>query len=517
MMMAAKLPARLHDQHVMPTSYQDNTKELWTEIWNTLMGYIDAEDSPNKLHQKDILVDLMSVFLSRVPHDSKFYLAATPAVLRASAEQASFRPLPAAQAFEALHEYAIRILAQPWRSEFTTINMYSGYYVHTVQSRLLEAHRLLEEMGFHVDLSTLTARLVEPVDVDQVTKAAIDTLMASVECRLIERILESLPPGAFTPRGVLCYRSAYVGGVESAIRHLTVSLRQRSFQHYFSPPGEEAGAAPAGGAFPWQPVPPAPPPALPPVPTARLVDVGERDGCVWIPKTIRHQSRPAAEQRPAPAAAPPPAAAMLPATLDEHQLASWDLVDRNAVPARARPPSESLDDSWGYVLQSLDRRRPASGRYDNVPEQEPAGRGQAPRAAAQVAERRVPAARPRGRAETRHYGETDQRNPFDSRSHLSSSLYHNGASPGRDVRDARDVRQQTAESRGGPPSRGASLTLEHAAAPPADAEQWACHACTYLNPAAVRVCTMCGKTRQPCTLLNSRRARKCGACDAELK
>ena len=62
--------------------------------------------------------------------------------------------------------------------------MYSGYYVHTVQSRLLEAHRILEEMGFHVDAASQTATLREPVDVDQVTKAAIDTLMASVECRV---------------------------------------------------------------------------------------------------------------------------------------------------------------------------------------------------------------------------------------------------------------------------------------------------------------------------------------------
>ncbi|XP_043225371.1 chromatin modification-related protein eaf-1-like [Amphibalanus amphitrite] len=378
MMMAARLPASFQEQVVIQGGYKDDTKGLWSEIWNTLMGYINADDSPNKLQQKELLVDLMSQFLSRVAHDSKFYLTCTSTVLRASLEQANCRPLTAAQAFEALHEYAIRILAQPWRAEFTKINMYSGYYVHTVQSRLLEAHRLLEEMGFRVDVTSQTATLREPVDVDQVTKAAIDTLMASVECRIIERILESLPAGAYTPLGVLCYRSSYVGGVEAAVHHLNVTLRQRNFQRYFAPPTEVSGGGGGGGGaappvYPWHPAPAAAPTALPPVPTARLVDVGEReprDNQGWIPKTIRHQPAERSEQRsPAPAA-------LLPATLDEHQLASWDLVGDAATTATAgtspqvrQPPSyDSLDDSWGYVLNSLDRRRPVSGRYDNVPE-----------------------------------------------------------------------------------------------------------------------------------------------------
>ena len=68
----------------------------------------------------------MSQFLSRVAHDSKFYLPCTSVVLRASFEQANFQPLSAAQAFEALHEYAVRILAQPWRAEFTKINVSRG-------------------------------------------------------------------------------------------------------------------------------------------------------------------------------------------------------------------------------------------------------------------------------------------------------------------------------------------------------------------------------------------------------
>ena len=54
--MAAKLPAKFQQQAVIQSGYQDGTKELWSEIWNTLMGYINADDSPNKLHQKDVLV-----------------------------------------------------------------------------------------------------------------------------------------------------------------------------------------------------------------------------------------------------------------------------------------------------------------------------------------------------------------------------------------------------------------------------------------------------------------------------
>ncbi|KAF0295487.1 Protein tamozhennic [Amphibalanus amphitrite] len=612
MMMAARLPASFQEQVVIQGGYKDDTKGLWSEIWNTLMGYINADDSPNKLQQKELLVDLMSQFLSRVAHDSKFYLTCTSTVLRASLEQANCRPLTAAQAFEALHEYAIRILAQPWRAEFTKINMYSGYYVHTVQSRLLEAHRLLEEMGFRVDVTSQTATLREPVDVDQVTKAAIDTLMASVECRIIERILESLPAGAYTPLGVLCYRSSYVGGVEAAVHHLNVTLRQRNFQRYFAPPTEVSGGGGGGGGaappvYPWHPAPAAAPTALPPVPTARLVDVGEReprDNQGWIPKTIRHQPAERSEQRsPAPAA-------LLPATLDEHQLASWDLVGDAATTATAgtspqvrQPPSyDSLDDSWGDSVRAaaLAEHDPAPrgslpSEYGGV-EHNPAPRPSLPADYHQVAAQQV--------SQKTHQTarQTPQQTPHVQASHSlprdvhpnsrgspandnlmprSSSLVSDhsktprpaageqgtaprsaGGGRGNGAGDSGNSRRPSsqrpsprpepspepaARPRASPseprrPELGAWPTRpEPTAAAPAD-EQWSCHACTYLNPVSVRVCSMCGKTRQTgsrpapvapvaappvdppddlacpkCTLLNSRRARKCGACEAELQ
>ena len=56
MMMAAKLPASFQEQVVIQSGYKDDTKGLWSEIWNTLMGYINADDSPNKLQQKNVLV-----------------------------------------------------------------------------------------------------------------------------------------------------------------------------------------------------------------------------------------------------------------------------------------------------------------------------------------------------------------------------------------------------------------------------------------------------------------------------
>lgn len=215
------------------TAKHDETGELWKKIWDTLMIYFDSEDVSVKLEKKEFLIELMTEFLGRVPHNMKFYCSSVSAVLTSAArgQHRPFRPLAVAKAFDTLHQFAVRAITQPWRPEYTTLNLYCGHYVHTVLSCLdsSDAELLLAEMGFVADPVRSQVRLVAP-DVDQLTRVAIDTLMASTECRMVQRILECLCSNSggleFTARQVMAYRVEFVCDVASAVRQLSAISRQ---------------------------------------------------------------------------------------------------------------------------------------------------------------------------------------------------------------------------------------------------------------------------------------------------
>lgn len=60
--------------------------------------------------------------------------------------------------------------------------MYSGFYKHTIESHLPNAHQIFEAMGYSIH--NLELELEEPVDPDPVRHVALDCLVAYVECQV---------------------------------------------------------------------------------------------------------------------------------------------------------------------------------------------------------------------------------------------------------------------------------------------------------------------------------------------
>lgn len=68
-----------------------------------------------------------------------------------------------------------------------SLQTYSGYYKHEIETNLIGAEQMFEEMGYkHVDFGVLV--LEGPVDPDKVTSVSRDALIAFVECQVSHSI-----------------------------------------------------------------------------------------------------------------------------------------------------------------------------------------------------------------------------------------------------------------------------------------------------------------------------------------
>lgn len=85
--------------------------------------------------------------------------------------------------FEAIAQYANNLFRKPWRKEYRTIKMYSGYYQHEVKANLYDAEKLFEAMGYTL-MPNQTLVLDGPICPDQVTNVSRDAMTAYVECQV---------------------------------------------------------------------------------------------------------------------------------------------------------------------------------------------------------------------------------------------------------------------------------------------------------------------------------------------
>ena len=116
---------------------------LMDEITTSHLGYLETEDSPHKMEQREKLeskillilyaiividfyfsTDLINDHLSRTPHAHKFMFHQVLTTLEQSINlQNDFKAHGAAFAFDALAQYAANLISQPWRKDFREIKV----------------------------------------------------------------------------------------------------------------------------------------------------------------------------------------------------------------------------------------------------------------------------------------------------------------------------------------------------------------------------------------------------------
>lgn len=120
---------------------QDQLQELWLKINSLHLSYLEMEESPQKMEQRNKLegknitisvetcvinafLDCITDFLYMAPHDRKFCLRDTAEVLhRSVSNKVDFSGYKAVVAWNAIGRYAGNLLSQPWRKEYKTIKV----------------------------------------------------------------------------------------------------------------------------------------------------------------------------------------------------------------------------------------------------------------------------------------------------------------------------------------------------------------------------------------------------------
>ncbi|XP_015929538.1 uncharacterized protein [Parasteatoda tepidariorum] len=194
--------------------------DLHRHILRSHLAYLNQEETPSKLQHRHNLENLISEYLSTVSHRAKFTFAEVFNILNNSIENNfDFSAYKAASAFEALEKYATNLISHPWRKEYKTIKLYSGFYKHSVESQLLGGSSMFHLLGYQFTEKGVLF-LDEPVDPDKVARVALDCLIAYVECQLMLQICERLKSFKCTWQEINQVRQDYVCGIDETVRIL---------------------------------------------------------------------------------------------------------------------------------------------------------------------------------------------------------------------------------------------------------------------------------------------------------
>ncbi|XP_055941299.1 uncharacterized protein LOC129971498 [Argiope bruennichi] len=196
------------------------SEELHRHILRSHLAYLNQEETPAKLQHRHNLENLISEFLSIVPHSSKFTFFEVAKVLIDSIENnRNFSAYKAGSAFEALEKYATNLISHPWRKEYKTIKLYSGFYKHSVESQLFGGSSMLCLLGYQFSDDGVLY-LDEPVDPDKVARVALDCLIAYVECQIMVQICERVKSFKCSWFEISQIRQDYTCGIDEAVRIL---------------------------------------------------------------------------------------------------------------------------------------------------------------------------------------------------------------------------------------------------------------------------------------------------------
>ncbi|XP_018567680.1 protein tamozhennic [Anoplophora glabripennis] len=220
---------------IMENYYSPHNRiyELWQEIEKCHLSYLEMEESPEKIEQRNKLEEYIHNFLCVATHSQKFMFQETQEVLQRSASnKKDFSGYKAATGFNAIQLYAGNLLSQPWRKEYRQIKTYCGFYKHQIEANLVGAEILFEVMGYkHYTDGIL--ELDGPLCPDRVAAISKDCLIAYVECQIMKAIWEELSSSfKISWLEVLEFRKTHLCGPEQAIKALRYRHHQRQYQEH---------------------------------------------------------------------------------------------------------------------------------------------------------------------------------------------------------------------------------------------------------------------------------------------
>ncbi|KAB7496270.1 Protein tamozhennic [Armadillidium nasatum] len=220
-------------------------EELLEEMNTLLLGYLETEDSPHKMEQREKLESVILEYLAITPHRLKFMFHQVLEVLENSImTRPNFNAHEAACAFDALAQYAANLISQPWRKEYREIKLHNGFWVHQVSSQLTGAEYILELMGYVSTASKSNSVCLDyssgkpknsdhyflqgVIDPDLIARLALDCMIAYCECQSLNKIKEGVSEFSLSWAQILMFRQHYIGGVDVTVRNLLFTLRQRA-------------------------------------------------------------------------------------------------------------------------------------------------------------------------------------------------------------------------------------------------------------------------------------------------
>ncbi|KAJ8949244.1 hypothetical protein NQ318_022757 [Aromia moschata] len=211
----------------------DRVYDLWQEIENCHLSYLEMEESPEKIEQRNKLEEYIHNYLCVTTRMQKFTFQETEDVLQQSAsKKKDFSGYKAATGFNAIQLYAGNLLSQPWRKEYKQIKTYCGFYKHQIEANLVGAELMFEVMGYkHYGNGILV--LEGPICPDRVAAVSKDCLIAYVECQIMKAIWEELSSSfKISWLEVLEFRKNYICDPEQSIKALRYRHQQRQHQEH---------------------------------------------------------------------------------------------------------------------------------------------------------------------------------------------------------------------------------------------------------------------------------------------
>lgn len=196
------------------------SEDLHRHILRSHLAYLNQEETPAKLEHRHNLESLISKFLSVVSHTVKFTYLEVADILNSSIENnPHFSAYKAGSAFEALEKYATNLISHPWRKEYKTVKLYSGFYKHSVENQILRGSSIFRLLGYKFKEDGVLF-LDEPIDPDKAARVALDCLTSSVECQIMVQIYERVKSYKCSWEEIHGVRQDYVCGIDEAVRIL---------------------------------------------------------------------------------------------------------------------------------------------------------------------------------------------------------------------------------------------------------------------------------------------------------
>ncbi|CAG0918955.1 unnamed protein product [Notodromas monacha] len=203
---------------------------LRNQILDLAYESLAAEVRGVEMCNKTTLDSAIENYLSIVPHERRFQFATCVEIFQRGLQVTPFFLDAFQQAWEHLALYAANFLMSPWRPEFKTLRLYTGFFRHFVEPALPESYRVFALMGYSMVLgeNNLVLRINGPLDLGTILSVYVDCLIASCECQVMAAVLEKLQDSPATLQHVIQAREKFAANVDQTAAAIRQELRMES-------------------------------------------------------------------------------------------------------------------------------------------------------------------------------------------------------------------------------------------------------------------------------------------------